>query len=359
MISIRDHQSFIEKHLPDTQERLDREKEFCFYTWAPERSLLESGEGLVSQSFECGGQQWKLLFYPLGHHSLGFTVDQDAMSIYLARDLPEVKAGDQTSDSHFALVVSLHDEPEVYITTHGYHRFTEDDPNSGFTYFDAKKRLLQRQAVVSETPLQVSVFLRVFAETEAKSLVPKKKKSRVSGDVKPLSHPPAKRLPSVKDTTAFLERHMEDPYLDSKSSTLRIERWSEVSKDLIESDSFECGGHKWTIMVYPWGHRNLDDSLTDDTVSMYVKCVDAPKSGCCAQAIFVVSNIDDPLVNYVMKPSGVMCHVFRAGIGHGYPAAATRSELSAIKVEVAGMNKPLIEDDAVDITVFVRVLCAS
>ncbi|KAK1234724.1 ubiquitin-specific protease ubp15, partial [Marasmius sp. AFHP31] len=166
------------------------------------------------------------------------------MSIYLARDPPEVKSGNQTSDSHFALVVSLHDDPEVYVTTHGYHKFTENDPDSGFTYFDAKKRLLDHQVVVSEAPLQVSVFLRVFEETETGHLVPKKGKLGALSDDKPLSTRPVEQLLSVKDTTAFLAKHMEDPYLDFKSSTLRIERWSKVSKDSIESESFDCGGYK-------------------------------------------------------------------------------------------------------------------
>ncbi|KAL0056698.1 ubiquitin-specific protease ubp15, partial [Marasmius tenuissimus] len=260
MISIRDHQPFIEKYLPDTQEQLDRETEFCFYTWAPGRSLLESEEGLASQSFECGGQKWKLLFYPLGHPSLGFTAEQDAMSIYLARDTPESTSGKQaSSDSHFALVVSLHDDPEVYITTHGYHKFTKDDSDYGFTYFDAKKRLLAHHAVVSETPLEVSVFLRVFKESELPHEVRKKKKSVVPSD-----DPPVKRL-SVKDgkwrffppvfclvnvyasnlAAAFVAAKLNVPHRDFQSYTLRIEKWSEVKEDSrVLGEFFNCGGYK-------------------------------------------------------------------------------------------------------------------
>ncbi|KAK1234723.1 hypothetical protein PQX77_002068, partial [Marasmius sp. AFHP31] len=55
-----------------------------------------------------------------------------------------------------------------------------------------------------------------------------------------------------------------------------------------------------TIVVYPRGNKKVQNDLTDD-VSIYVKCVDAPKSGCCAQVVFAISNINDPLVNLPMS----------------------------------------------------------
>ncbi|KAK1220153.1 hypothetical protein PQX77_017101, partial [Marasmius sp. AFHP31] len=148
------------------------------------------------------------------------------MSVYLAR-ASDAEEDVQTCYTHFALAVSNHEDPTLYITSHAYHNFTKTKADFGFTYLDTKKRLIARQSIVLETRLQVSVFLRVFTRAhdcgntnseENSSLLPKSD---------------AQKQPvSVKDASAFVAENMPDPVRDLQSSTLRVKKWSEGSEEL-------------------------------------------------------------------------------------------------------------------------------
>ncbi|KAJ8092121.1 hypothetical protein PM082_021653 [Marasmius tenuissimus] len=112
-VSIDNHQAFVEAHLPEAKDQLDLEKDLCLSKWTIITSSLESKEMLVSLCFECTGESWNILFYPLGHPSLEFSLLEDAMLAYLTRSSWSEESEDKRPShfAHFALAVSSYDDP--------------------------------------------------------------------------------------------------------------------------------------------------------------------------------------------------------------------------------------------------------
>ncbi|KAF9052946.1 hypothetical protein BJ165DRAFT_1413298 [Panaeolus papilionaceus] len=165
-------------------------------------------------------------------------------------------------------------------------------------------------------------------------------------------------LISVKDHEAFAAKHMPDlghDVKDFKVFTWPLTNWRKLEKKLT-SPEFECGGHKWfvrsvRILLFPFGNSNAPPN---DTVSVYLDYAEPKKSPegwhACAQFALVISNPNDPTIFTVSHAS----HRF---ITEECDWGFTRfSELRKLFSIQEGYTRPTIENEAADITVFVRVL---
>ncbi|KAJ7046714.1 hypothetical protein C8F04DRAFT_1307881 [Mycena alexandri] len=174
-------------------------------------------------------------------------------------------------------------------------------------------------------------------------------------DEKPNGAPPMEidEVVSVRDHEAFAAKHMPElghDVQDFQVYTWRLNNWKKLDKKLT-SDEFECGGHKWRILLFPFGNSNAPPN---DTVSVYLDYAEPKKAPegwhACAQFALVISNIHDPTVFTVSNAQ----HRF---IAEESDWGFTRfSELRKLFQRQEGHNRPTIEDDAADITVYVRVL---
>ncbi|KAG6911473.1 hypothetical protein DXG01_014547 [Tephrocybe rancida] len=158
---------------------------------------------------------------------------------------------------------------------------------------------------------------------------------------------------SVRDHEAFAAKHMPDLGHDVKDFqvfTWHLNNWKKLEKKLT-SPEFDCGGHKWRILLFPFGNSNAPPN---DTVSVYLDYAEPKKAPegwhACAQFALVISNINDPTVFTVS-------HAHHRFIAEECDWGFTRfSELRKLFSIQEGHNRPTIEEESADITVYVRVL---
>lgn len=110
--------------------------------------------------------------------------------------------------------------------------------------------------------------------------------------------------PTVRDAEAFAAKHMPDlgqEVEDFKVHTWRIKNWQAQDKRIV-SDSFEAGGHKWRILLFPYGNAS---GSTNDMTSIYLDYADptGQKEGwhACAQFALAISNPNDPSIYTVSR----------------------------------------------------------
>ena len=98
---------------------------------------------------------------------------------------------------------------------------------------------------------------------------------------------------------AFANKHLADLGQEEESFAVchwDVSGWASLDKRLTGPD-FECGGHKWRILLFPFGNSN---GQPNDMVSVYLDYAD-PKSQpdgwhVCAQFALVISNPNDPTI---------------------------------------------------------------
>ncbi|PFH50648.1 hypothetical protein AMATHDRAFT_75447 [Amanita thiersii Skay4041] len=158
---------------------------------------------------------------------------------------------------------------------------------------------------------------------------------------------------SVRDHDAFMAKHLPDlghDLKDFKVFTWRLTNWKKLEKK-ITSPEFECGGHKWRILLFPFGNSNAPPN---DTVSVYLDYADPKKAPegwhACAQFALVISNVHDPTIYTVS-------HAHHRFIAEECDWGFTRfSELRKLFTVQEPNTRPTIEDESADVTVYVRVL---
>ncbi|KAF9230683.1 hypothetical protein BU15DRAFT_15958, partial [Melanogaster broomeanus] len=158
---------------------------------------------------------------------------------------------------------------------------------------------------------------------------------------------------SVRDHEAFVAKHMPDLGHDVKDFyvyTWRLTNWKKLEMKLT-SPEFVCGGHRWSILLFPFGNFNIPPN---DTVSVYLDYADPKKSPegwhACVQFALVISNTHDPTIYTVS-------HTHRRFTTEGCDWGFTRfSELRKLLNVQEGHHRPTIENESADITVYVRVL---
>ncbi|KAF5357773.1 hypothetical protein D9756_001634 [Leucocoprinus leucothites] len=157
----------------------------------------------------------------------------------------------------------------------------------------------------------------------------------------------------VTNHEAFAAKHMPDlghDVKDFKVFTWKLTNWKKLEKKLT-SPEFDCGGHKWRILLFPFGNSNAPPN---DTVSVYLDYAEPKKAPegwhACAQFALVISNPTDPTICTVS-------HAHHRFIAEECDWGFTRfSELRKLFSTQETHSRPTIEDEAADITVFVRVL---
>ncbi|CCF52859.1 hypothetical protein NDA11_006518 [Ustilago hordei] len=158
---------------------------------------------------------------------------------------------------------------------------------------------------------------------------------------------------SVLDAKAFAEKHLADlgqEEQDFAVCTWNIKGWRTLDKRLTGPE-FECGGHRWRILLFPFGNSN---GQPNDMVSVYLDYAD-PKGSpegwhVCAQFALVISNPQDPTIFSTSQAH----HRFTAEeMDWGF----TRfNELRKLAVPTDGRSRPIIENDCANVTAYVRVL---
>ncbi|EKM55554.1 uncharacterized protein PHACADRAFT_256265 [Phanerochaete carnosa HHB-10118-sp] len=158
---------------------------------------------------------------------------------------------------------------------------------------------------------------------------------------------------SVQDHDAFAAKHMPDLGHEVKEFTVlhwKLTNWKKLEKK-ITSPEFDCGGHRWRILLFPFGNSNAPPN---DTVSVYLDYADpkrAPEGWhACAQFALVISNPNDPTIYTVS-------HAHHRFIAEECDWGFTRfSELRKLFSVQDGHARPTIEDESAIVSVFVRVL---
>ncbi|KAJ7924230.1 hypothetical protein B0H13DRAFT_2230059 [Mycena leptocephala] len=156
---------------------------------------------------------------------------------------------------------------------------------------------------------------------------------------------------SVRDRDAA-EQYMpklDHDVIDSAVFAWRLQNWKKSEKKLT-SDEFWCGGHKWRILLFPFGNP----TTPNDTVSIYLDYAgpkQAPENWhACVQFALVISNIHDPTVF-------TASHAQHRFIAEESDWGFTRfSDPDKLLIPQGHNSRPTIEDDAADITVYLRVM---
>ncbi|KAF8343945.1 cysteine proteinase [Cantharellus anzutake] len=157
---------------------------------------------------------------------------------------------------------------------------------------------------------------------------------------------------TIHDHEAFAAKNMPElghDVEDFAHCTWRLTKWKSLEKRLTGPE-FECGGHRWRILLFPAGNSNAPPN---ESVSIYLDYAD-PKSSndwhACAQFSLVMSNIHDPSL-YVVS------HAHHRFVPEECDWGFTRfHDLRKLYISQEGHKRPVIEEDSADVSVFVRVL---
>ena len=98
---------------------------------------------------------------------------------------------------------------------------------------------------------------------------------------------------------SFAAKHLADLGQEEESFAVchwEVAGWGGLDKRLTGPE-FECGGHRWRILLFPFGNSN---GQPNDMVSVYLDYAD-PKGSppgwhVCAQFALVISNPQDPTI---------------------------------------------------------------
>ncbi|KAH0446021.1 hypothetical protein IEQ34_025144 [Dendrobium chrysotoxum] len=158
---------------------------------------------------------------------------------------------------------------------------------------------------------------------------------------------------SVLDERAFAAKHLAD--LGQEEEDFKVLHWDITNWGTLEKritgPEFECGGHRWRILLFPFGNSN---GQPNDMVSVYLDYAD-PKGSpegwhVCAQFALVISNPSDPSIS----SSSQAHHRFTAEeMDWGF----TRfNELRKLSTATEGRARPIIEKECARVSAYVRVL---
>lgn len=134
---------------------------------------------------------------------------------------------------------------------------------------------------------------------------------------------------------------------DEAIHTWNIEEWKSLSRKE-HGPIFECGGHRWRVLFFPWGNNveyasfYLEHGFEDKPPEDWYACV---------QFLLVLWNPNDPTMHIMHHAT----HRFTAEEGDwGFTRFAELRRLFASSWD--GRNRPMVENNAANITAYVRVL---
>ncbi|KAI9885549.1 MAG: hypothetical protein M1823_002648 [Watsoniomyces obsoletus] len=169
-------------------------------------------------------------------------------------------------------------------------------------------------------------------------------------DVEPEAEAELEAEPRADDYEGMKPRVLRDfPDLEIEAeavSTWQIENWRSLPKK-VHGPVFECGGHPWRILFFPYGNNV-------EFASLYLEQAheEKPKNDwyACAQFALVMWNPNDPTVYTFIAAN----HRFAADEGDwGFTRFAELRKLFAPRWE--GKSRPLVENHAVNITAYMRI----
>ncbi|KAF2455518.1 hypothetical protein BDY21DRAFT_386885 [Lineolata rhizophorae] len=173
-----DFDAIAKRHLPPLGDlEVD---DYAVHTWEITgwRSLGKREHG---PAFTCGGQPWRVLFFPMGnqvefvsfyleHGSAADDADdEDAPN---GGDAAAAKKPDENWHAcvQFLLVLWNPREPTVYVTHHANHRFTADESDWGFTRFAELRKIFAAQfdergiPMVENDCANITAYVRVIKD---------------------------------------------------------------------------------------------------------------------------------------------------------------------------------------------------
>ncbi|KAH8116990.1 cysteine proteinase [Phellopilus nigrolimitatus] len=161
-VSVRDHEAFAAKNMPDLGHEV---KDFKVYSWRL-NNWRKLEKKITSQEFECGGHRWRILLFPFGNSN---APPNDTVSVYLDYADPKRAPEGWHACAQFALVISNPNDPTIYTVSHAHHRFIAEECDWGFTRFSELRKLFQPQdghsrATIEDESADVSVFVRVLKD---------------------------------------------------------------------------------------------------------------------------------------------------------------------------------------------------
>ncbi|TFY81764.1 hypothetical protein EWM64_g2248 [Hericium alpestre] len=162
VVSVKDHEAFAAKHMPDLGHDV---KEFKVFTW-PLDNWKKLDKKLTSPEFECGGHRWRILLFPFGNSN---APPNDTVSVYLDYADPKRAPEGWHACAQFALVISNRHDPTIYTVSHAHHRFIAEECDWGFTRFSELRKLFGIQEghtrpTIEDESADVSVFVRVLED---------------------------------------------------------------------------------------------------------------------------------------------------------------------------------------------------
>lgn len=156
----------------------------------------------------------------------------------------------------------------------------------------------------------------------------------------------------------FPELEEDQEVLVEGSFTWRIDKWSELKEHKYMSPRSQVGEYQWDVLLFPHGNHNKGLAIylephpeeEKDETTGELKPVD-PEWYCCAQFAIALSRPDDDQeINLVNKSN----HRFNSlDTDWGF---ANFVDLGSLKYPSKGRNRGFLNDDKLNITVFVRIL---
>ncbi|KAH9079482.1 ubiquitin carboxyl-terminal hydrolase 5 [Lactarius deliciosus] len=161
-VSVRDHEAFAAKHMPDLGHDV---KEFRVFSWKL-TGWKKLEKKLTGPEFDCGGHRWRILLFPFGNSN---APPNDTVSVYLDYADPKRAPEGWHACAQFALVISNPHDPTIYTVSHAHHRFIAEECDWGFTRFSELRKLFTIQEGHSRPTIEdecadVSVFVRVLED---------------------------------------------------------------------------------------------------------------------------------------------------------------------------------------------------
>ncbi|KAH9981229.1 ubiquitin carboxyl-terminal hydrolase 5 [Lactifluus volemus] len=162
-VSVRDHDAFAAKHMPDLGHDVN---EFKVFTWKL-TGWKKLEKKITGPEFDCGGHPAK------AHITLSFwqfkRPSQRHGLVYLDYADPKRAPEGWHACAQFALVISNPQDPTIYTVSHAHHRFIAEECDWGFTRFSELRKLFTIQEGHSRPTIEdecadVSVFVRVLED---------------------------------------------------------------------------------------------------------------------------------------------------------------------------------------------------
>ena len=143
---------------PPDLESLDESVHTWSITSWNSRSRKEHGP-----SFDCGGNPWRVLFFPFGNNQ------SECCSFYLEHGFEDKPPENWYACVQFMLVLWNPKDPSISVRHEAVHRYTADESDWGFTRFYELRRLVHGmnndgRGIVDDQSANMTAYIRVIKD---------------------------------------------------------------------------------------------------------------------------------------------------------------------------------------------------